>query len=55
MFKDGVIDHYDTGLDWVWGVVARELGLKTDAENEIAKVLREIMTMEKTDWASMTF
>jgi len=55
MFKGDVIDHYDTGMDWVWELAAKELGLRQNLDNEIAIVLRGIMTMEKKDWASMTF
>jgi hypothetical protein len=55
MFKGDVIDHYDTGMDWVWKLVAQKLGLALNPDNEIAKVLHEIMTMEKVDWASMAY
>lgn len=55
MFKGDVIDHYDTGLDWVWKLAAKELELRLNPNNEIARVLREIMSMETVDWASMTY
>jgi len=55
MFKGEVMDHYNTGLDWIWRQAASELGLKRNLDNDIAKVLKDIMTMEKIDWASKTF
>jgi len=55
MFKGETMDHYDTGFDWVWKIVADALALRTNPDNEIAVVLREITSMEKVDWASMTF
>ena len=55
MFKDHIMDHYDNGFDWIWRVIADDLNLYRDNENELKVVLEEIMSMPKRDWASMSF
>jgi hypothetical protein len=44
MFKGNIIDHYDTGMDWIWTLVADKIALPTNLENEAAKTIYEIIS-----------